>query len=118
MKLLIKRALFLGARQLIDLIKVRRSVSKLVLGHNSLGDGGCKELFHFLSSDAGAVYKISEISLNSNDIRYEGMEAITDYLRGNKYLKVLYLQNVSIIIILFVGSILTCSVKNRILVSD
>ncbi|KAI9062127.1 RNI-like protein [Trametes sanguinea] len=71
----------------------RRSVTKLILGHNNLGDEGCEELFGFLSSEAGRKYKIGEISLNSNAIGNRGLLAISRYLRDNAALKELFLQN-------------------------
>lgn len=73
----------------------RRSVTKLILGHNTLGDEGCEELFGFLSSEAGRKYKIAEISLNSNHIGNRGLLAISRYLQDNTTLKELFLQNVS-----------------------
>lgn len=76
-------------------MEARRSVSKLILGHNSLGDAGCKELFKFLLSDAGLRFRVSEISLNANGIGDEGLEAIMEYLMGNRYLKTLSLHSVS-----------------------
>ena len=75
----------------------RRSVTKLILGHNYLGDEGCEELFGFLSSEAGRKYKIGEISLNSNGIGNRGLLAISRYLRDNTTLKELFLQNVSLL---------------------
>ena len=86
-----------GAQDLISIMKTRRSVSKLILGHNSLGDAGCGELFQFLASDSGKKYKVSEIILGANDIRNEGLEALVNYLTGNRYLRAVYLQNVSLI---------------------
>lgn len=74
----------------------RRSVTKLILGHNTLGDEGCEELFGFLSSEAGRKYKIAEISLNSNHIGNRGLLAISRYLQDNTTLKELFLQNVSL----------------------
>ena len=85
-----------GAQEVIKQILARRSVTKLILGHNDLGDSGCEELFGFLNSDAGRNYKITHISLNSNGIGNAGLEAIAEYLEGNEYLRELFLQNVSI----------------------
>ena len=82
---------------MIKQILERRSVTKLILGHNDLGDAGCEELFGFLSSDAGKTYKITQISLNSNGIGNRGLLAISRYLRDNVTLKELFLQNVSIL---------------------
>ncbi len=85
-----------GAQEVIKQILARRSVTKLILGHNDLGDAGCEELFGFLSSDTGRNYKISQISLNSNNIGNRGLLAICRYLRDNIVLKELFLQNVSL----------------------
>ncbi|KAI0667288.1 RNI-like protein [Trametes maxima] len=82
-----------GAQEVIKDILSRRSVTKLILGHNELGDDGCEELFGFLSSDAGRKYKIVEISLNSNGIGNRGLLAISRYLRDNATLRELFLQN-------------------------
>ena len=78
------------------MIKARKTVSKLILGHNALGDEGTRALFRFLCSDEGRRYRIAEISLNSNGIGNVGLEAIAEYLEGNENLKELFLQNVSI----------------------
>lgn len=85
-----------GAKEVIKQILERRSVTKLILGHNDLGDLGCEELFGFLSSDPGRNYKIAQISLNSNNIGNRGLLAISRYLRDNTVLKELFLQNVSL----------------------
>ncbi|KAI0754206.1 hypothetical protein C8Q80DRAFT_1137557 [Daedaleopsis nitida] len=82
-----------GAQEVIKDILSRRSVTKLILGHNDLGDMGCEELFGFLSSDAGRKYKVAYISLNSNGIGNRGLLAISRYLRDNTTLKELFLQN-------------------------
>lgn len=86
---------YLGAREVIAMIENRRSVTKLILGHNDLGDDGCIELFHYLCSDDGRRYKIAEISLNSNEIGDKGLAAIAEYLENNTDLRELFLQNVS-----------------------
>ncbi|KAI1783310.1 hypothetical protein LXA43DRAFT_931483 [Ganoderma leucocontextum] len=82
-----------GAQEVIKQILARRSVTKLILGHNDLGDSGCEELFGFLNSDTGRNYKITHISLNSNRIGNRGLLAISRYLRDNTLLKELFLQN-------------------------
>ncbi|OCH86714.1 RNI-like protein [Obba rivulosa] len=82
-----------GARAVISEITSRRRVTKLILGHNSLGDEGCEVLFRFLCSEEGRRYKISEISLNTNGIGDRGLLAISRYLRFNTSLKELFLQN-------------------------
>lgn len=83
-----------GAREVIAAIKSRRLVTKLILGHNELGDDGCQTLFGFLSTEQGRRYHISEISLNSNRIGDRGLQAISEYLRDNSTLRELFLQNV------------------------
>ncbi|TBU21464.1 hypothetical protein BD309DRAFT_929998 [Dichomitus squalens] len=82
-----------GAQEVIKQILARRSVTKLILGHNELGDSGCEELFGFLNSDAGRNHRITHISLNSNGIGNRGLLAISRYLRDNTSLKELFLQN-------------------------
>ncbi len=82
---------------MIAAIQTRRSVTKLVLGHNDLRDDGCVILFRYLCSTRGRKHGISEISLNSNAIGDIGLSAIADYLEGNEHLTDLFLQNVSCI---------------------
>lgn len=84
-----------GAQVIIEKIKSRRAVEKLLLGQNSLGDVGCEELFRFLCSEQGRRYKLAEISINSNGIGDRGLEVISEYLTGNQYIRELKLQNVS-----------------------
>lgn len=79
------------------MIRERRRVASLVLGHNDLGDDGCKELFRFLSSEDGQKYQIQEISLNANHITDKGLEYMAEFLDGNRHLKQLFLQNVRLI---------------------
>lgn len=83
-----------GAREVIAMIESRKSVTKLILGHNDLGDEGCRELFRYLCSERGRRYRVEEISLNSNDIGDRGLDAIAEYLEDNKSLRELFLQNV------------------------
>ncbi|KZT07047.1 RNI-like protein [Laetiporus sulphureus 93-53] len=82
-----------GALEVIDMIRSRQRVTKLILGHNDLGDDGCVVLFGFLNSQKGRRYPISEISLNSNRIGDRGLQAIGEYLKDNTTLKELFLQN-------------------------
>ncbi|EJC97672.1 RNI-like protein [Fomitiporia mediterranea MF3/22] len=82
-----------GAREIIAAIKTRKSVTKLILGHNELGGEGCRELFRFLCTDEGRRYQIAEISLNANVVDDVGLEAIAEYLDGNLYLRELFLNN-------------------------
>lgn len=76
------------------MITSRRTVTRLILNHNALGDDGCVTLFNFLCSDVGRTSKISEIRLTKNGIGDRGLLAISEYLKGNKTLKELYLQSV------------------------
>ncbi|PFH48041.1 hypothetical protein AMATHDRAFT_76922 [Amanita thiersii Skay4041] len=82
-----------GAQEIISLISSRRAVKTLILGHNQLCDAGCVALFEFLCSAPGQRYEISEISLNSNEIGDRGLASIVRYLKNNKHLKELFLQN-------------------------
>ncbi len=77
------------------MITSRRLVTKLILGHNQLGSAGCIVLFRFLSSAIGRKYRITEISLNSNEIGDEGLLAIAEHLKNDVFLKEFFLQNVS-----------------------
>ncbi|KAI5123237.1 hypothetical protein M0805_001326 [Coniferiporia weirii] len=82
-----------GAQEIIDAIKARKSVKRLILGDNSLVDDGCKELFRFLGTEGGRRHEIVTISLNQNGISDNGLEAIAEYLVGNVHLKELYLRD-------------------------
>ncbi|KAJ7630334.1 RNI-like protein [Roridomyces roridus] len=82
-----------GAQEIISMISSRRSVTKLILGHNELNDDGGIVLFKFLSSAIGRTYLIAEISLNSNAMGNRTLAAISEYIRGNKALRELFLQN-------------------------
>lgn len=82
-----------GAREVITQIRSRQLVTKLILGHNELGDDGCETLFRFLHSPQGRGYPVAEISLNSNGIGDRGLLAISEYLKDNMTLKELFLQN-------------------------
>ncbi|KAF8916475.1 hypothetical protein CPB85DRAFT_285899 [Mucidula mucida] len=82
-----------GAQEIISMITSRRLVTKLILGHNQLGSAGCIVLFRFLSSAIGRKYRITEISLNSNEIGDEGLLAIAEHLKNDVFLKEFFLQN-------------------------
>ncbi|KAF5368929.1 hypothetical protein D9758_002916 [Tetrapyrgos nigripes] len=82
-----------GAQEIINMITSRPLVTKLILGHNQLGNEGCAVLFNFLRSVAGRRYRITELSLNSNGIGDRGLMAIALYLTDNTNLTELYLQN-------------------------
>lgn len=68
-----------GAEAVVKLLRMRRSVSHLILGHNELGDAGTVALFDYLRSEEGMVHKLLEISLNTNNIGDAGLWAITRY---------------------------------------
>lgn len=76
------------------MVRNRRFVNRLIIGHNELRNEGCCCLFRFLCSEEGREYNIQEISLNSNSIGDEGLLAIAEYLRDNKRVRELFLQNV------------------------
>ncbi|KAJ3845186.1 hypothetical protein F5878DRAFT_571997 [Lentinula raphanica] len=82
-----------GAQHIIDLLLSRRTVTKLVLGHNPLSDDGCVHLFTFLGSPVGRQLPIAEISLNTNSIGNRGLAAISSYLIDNTTLTELFLQD-------------------------
>ncbi|KAF8499523.1 hypothetical protein JB92DRAFT_2795177 [Gautieria morchelliformis] len=82
-----------GAEAILELLRVERPVSHLILGHNSLGDTGCVALFDYLRSEEGERHEILEINLNENQIGDAGLWAIARYLEYNKSLSVLFLQN-------------------------
>ncbi|TRM62217.1 hypothetical protein BD626DRAFT_498506 [Schizophyllum amplum] len=82
-----------GAEVIISTIRARRNVSKLILGHNELGDAGVIHLFEFLLSPDAAKYRIREVSLNSNKISNAGLLAVAAYLTDNKHLNSLFLQD-------------------------
>ncbi|TFK32348.1 hypothetical protein BDQ12DRAFT_659333 [Crucibulum laeve] len=82
-----------GGQKIVSIISSRRIVNKLILGNNQLGDEGCEVLFQFLASPAGRKHQISAISLNSNGISDTGLSSISNYLRDNRSLQELLLQN-------------------------
>ncbi|KDQ58812.1 hypothetical protein JAAARDRAFT_113968, partial [Jaapia argillacea MUCL 33604] len=88
-----KISIISGAGELIKMINSCHHVTRLILGHNQLGDEGTMELFTFLSSTEGRRHKIEEISLNSNKIGNQGLEVIIQFLRDNMDLCELFLQN-------------------------
>lgn len=87
-----------GAQIAIKELQHRKAVSRLLLGHNHLGDEGTECLFKFLSSPDGQVFRISELALNSNEIGDKGLRAISRYLTeagpGALVLRELFLQGV------------------------
>lgn len=76
------------------MIQSRRFVHRLIIGHNELGDEGCRRLFGFLCTEEGRKHDIQEISLNANDIGDEGLLAVSRYLKNNQRVRELFLQNV------------------------
>lgn len=89
---------FIGARRVITLISSRKSVERLVLSHNKLGNEGCVVLCNFLRSTIGKRYAISEIYLDFNAIENEGLSAISEFLKDDQHLKKLSLLSVSWIV--------------------
>lgn len=89
------------------------AVACLILHHNQLGDEGCVELFEYLRSDKGRRHEVSAILLNSNNLGNVALEAIGNFLRGNEYLRDLYLANVGRNIPHFTAVPLTLSVTPR-----
>lgn len=86
-----------GAQKIISQLNTQRSaVTKLTLNHNPLGDDGVSHLFNYLCSTPGARHRValSEISLNSTDFGSKGLQAISDYIRGNEVLRALWLAGV------------------------
>lgn len=86
-----------GAQKIIFQLNTQRSaVTKLTLNHNPLGDDGVSHLFNYLCSTPGARHRVmlSEISLNCTDFGCKGLQAISDYIRGNEVLRVLWLAGV------------------------
>ncbi|KAK2461169.1 hypothetical protein APHAL10511_006696 [Amanita phalloides] len=82
-----------GAQEIIAHIRSQHPFRKLILGHNDLGDLGCRILFQFLCSEAGQHYEINHIGLNSNHIGDSGLLAIAMFLKGNTNVKELFLQS-------------------------
>lgn len=93
-----------GAQKIVSQLNSQRSaVTKLTLNHNPLGDDGVSHLFNYLCSTSGSRHRIalSEISLNSTDFGCKGLQAISDYIRGNVVLKALWLAGVCTRFMLF-----------------
>lgn len=86
-----------GAQKIISQLNTQRSaVTKLTLNHNPLGDDGVSHLFNYLCSTPGSRHRIalSEISLNCTDLGCKGLQAISDYIRGNDVLRAVWLASV------------------------
>lgn len=85
-----------GAHTIISQLNSSRSITKLKLNNNRLGDDGVSALFAFLKSPAASRHRssISEIHLNDNDISCRGLRDIADYVNGDEVvLKTLWLAN-------------------------
>ncbi|KAG1753604.1 uncharacterized protein EDB91DRAFT_1242587 [Suillus paluster] len=85
-----------GAQSIISQLNSSRSITKLKLNNNRLGDDGVSALFAFLRSPAASRHRstISEIHLNDNGISCRGLRDIADYMDGNEVvLKILWLAN-------------------------
>jgi hypothetical protein len=88
----------IGAHTIISQLNTSRSITKLKLNSNRLGDDGVSALFTFLKSPAALRHRssITEIYLNNNGVGCRGLRDIADYMNGNEVvLKTLWLANVS-----------------------
>ena len=86
-----------GAQKIVSQLNTQRSaVTKLTLNHNPLGDDGVSHLFNYLCSSPGSRHRIalSEINLNRTDLGCRGLQAVSDYIRGNEVLRTLWLASV------------------------
>lgn len=85
-----------GADTIISQLNSSRSITKLNLNSNRLGDDGVSALFTFLMSPAALRHRssITEIHLNNNGVGCRGLRDIADYVNGNEVvLKTLWLAN-------------------------
>lgn len=97
-----------GAQKIVSQLNTQRSaITKLTLNHNPLGDDGVSHLFNYLCSAPGSRHRIalSEISLNCTELNYGGLQAISDYIRGNEVLRTLWLASVCARCVLFCSNI-------------
>lgn len=83
-----------GADEVIAEIKKRKPMMGLILGHNRLQDDGCVRLFEYLCSEERLHDHVQDITLNNTQLGDQGLLAVAKYLRNNKGLKELQLQNV------------------------
>ncbi|KAG2361856.1 hypothetical protein BDR07DRAFT_1609892 [Suillus spraguei] len=85
-----------GAHIIISQLNSFRSITKLKLNNNQLGDDGVSALFTYLKSPPASRHRssISEIHLNYNGIGCRGLRDIADYLNDSEVaLKTLWLAN-------------------------
>lgn len=85
----------LGAGRIIEALSRLGAVGCLALRHNKLGDEGCVELLKYLRSEEGQRHEVAGILLDANNLGNVALDSIGGFLRGNKWLKELYLANVS-----------------------
>ena len=85
-----------GARRVIEALSRVGAVGCLILGHNRLGDEGCVELLKYLRSEEGERHKVAGIMLNANGLGDVALDSLGSFLRGNEWLKELYLASVSL----------------------
>lgn len=86
----------LGARRTIETLSRVGAVGCLILGHNKLGDEGCVELLKYLRSEEGQRHRVVGLVLNVNDLGNVALDSLGGFLRGNEWLKELYLASVSL----------------------
>ena len=84
----------LGAGRIIEALSRLGPIGCLILRHNKLGDEGCVELFKYLRSEEGQRHEVAGILLDSNSLGNVALGSLGSFLRGNKWLKELYLANV------------------------
>ena len=82
-----------GAHRIISALKTKSAVFALNLGHNQLGDDGCRELLHYLRSNIPTT-KIRKISMNGCDLGNVSLRLIGNYIAESPHLEELSLQNV------------------------
>jgi hypothetical protein len=82
-----------GAQRIISVLKTKSAVAAINLGHNQLGDDGCRELIHYLRSNISTV-KIRKISMNGCNLGNVSLRLIGNYVAESPHLEELSLQNV------------------------
>ena len=81
---------------IIAALASRKIVTKLSLAHTRLGPDGFKELFDYLCSKDGKRYGINEMDFHSCGMDDAGLRSLAEYLRCNRILHTLQLQQVSL----------------------